>query len=60
LLLKLFPTHYPALSPTDLLTYIFKLKVDSSPSTYSPVNLRCATLIPTHLAALPPTYLPTL
>jgi hypothetical protein len=44
------------LSPTNLLTYIFKLKVDSSP----PINLKCPTLIPTHLPALPLTYLPTL
>jgi hypothetical protein len=55
-------TYYPPPppSPTDLLTYIFKVKVDSCPSTYSPINLKCATLIPTHL----PTphlffYLPT-
>jgi hypothetical protein len=54
------PTYYPALSPTDLFTYIFKLKVDSSPSTYSPINLKCATLIATHLPTLPPSYLPTL
>jgi hypothetical protein len=47
-LLKLFrPTHL--LPPTDLLTYIFKIKVDSSSSTYSPINLKCATFIPTHL-----------
>jgi hypothetical protein len=26
------------LSRTNLFTYIFKLKVDSSPSTYSPIN----------------------
>jgi hypothetical protein len=32
------PTYYPPLSPSNLLTYIFKLKVDSSPSTYSPIN----------------------
>jgi hypothetical protein len=57
-----FPTHLlPPTVPTDLLTYIFKLKVDSSPHTYSPLNLKCATFIPTHL----PTphlfiYLPTL
>jgi hypothetical protein len=25
------PTHYPPLSPSNLLAYIFKLKVDSSP-----------------------------
>ncbi len=31
------PTYYPPLSATNLLTYIFKLKVDSSPSTYSPI-----------------------
>jgi len=61
-LLKLFPpTYYPPLSPTNLFAYIFKLKVDSSPSTYSPINLKCVTLISTHL----PTphlfiYLPTL
>jgi hypothetical protein len=30
--LKLF--YYLPLSPSDLLAYIFKLKVDSSPSTY--------------------------
>jgi hypothetical protein len=52
------PTYYTPLSPTDLLTYIFRLKVGSSPSTYSPMNLKCATLIPTHLLALPLTYLP--
>jgi hypothetical protein len=50
LLLKLFsPTYYPQLSPIDLLTYIFKLKEDSSPSTYSPINFKCVTFIPTHL-----------
>jgi hypothetical protein len=53
-------TYYPTFSPTNLLTYIFKLKIDSSPSTYSPINLKCATLIPTHLHALPLFYLPTL
>jgi hypothetical protein len=64
LLLKLFPPTYPLpcppLSHTDLLTYIFKLEVDSSSSTYSPINLKCATLIPTHLPTLTPTYLPKL
>ncbi len=40
---------FPTLPPTNLLTYIFKLTVDSSPSTYSSINLKCATLIPTHL-----------
>jgi hypothetical protein len=40
-------------------TSIFELKVVSSPSTYPPINLKCVTLIPTHLPALPPTYLPT-
>ncbi len=70
LLLKFFPpTYYPPLSPTNLLTYLFKFKIDSSPSTYSPINLKCATLIPTHLPtphlfiyllALPLSYLPTL
>jgi hypothetical protein len=46
-----FPTYPPTtpIVPTDLLTYIFKLKVDSSPSTYSPINLQCASLIPAHL-----------
>jgi hypothetical protein len=43
--------------------------IDPSTSTYSPINLKCATLIPTHLPtpilsiylpALPPSYLPTL
>jgi hypothetical protein len=67
LLLKLFssthllPPPPPPLSATNLLTYIFELKVDSSPSTYSPINLKCATLIPTHLRT--PhlfVYLPTL
>jgi hypothetical protein len=60
-LLKLFPsTHLlPPLSPTDLLTYISKLKVHSSPSTYSPINLKCATLILTHLPTPPSIYLPT-
>jgi hypothetical protein len=53
LLLKLFP-------PTHLLTCIFKLKVDSSPSTYSPINEKCPTFIPTYLATLPPSYLPRL
>jgi hypothetical protein len=56
--LETFPTHYRPLSPTDLLTYIFELKVVSSPSIYPPINLKCVTLIPTHLPALPPTYLP--
>ncbi len=32
------PTYYSPLSRTNLFTYIFKLKVDSSPSTYSPIN----------------------
>ncbi len=67
------PTYYPPpprpLSPSDLLAYIFKLKVDSSPSTSSPINFKCATLISTqlptphlfiYLPALPPSYLPTL
>ncbi len=31
------PTYYPSLPPINLFTYIFKLKVDSSPSTYSPI-----------------------
>jgi len=48
-------THYPPLSLTDLLTYIFDLKVDSSPFTYSPINLKCATLILTYMAT--PTYM---
>jgi hypothetical protein len=56
--LKLFPpTHLQPAS--DLLTYIFELKVDSSPSTYSPINLKCDTLIyhgPTYQT--PPTWLP--
>jgi hypothetical protein len=41
------------------LTYspIFKLKVDSSASTYSPINLKCVTFIPTHLSPYHrPTY----
>jgi hypothetical protein len=60
LLLKLLPpTYYPPLSLTYLLTYIFNLKIDSSPSTYSPINLKCATLIPIHLPTLPSSYLPT-
>jgi len=29
------PTYFPPLCPSNLLAYIFKLKVDSSPSTYS-------------------------
>jgi hypothetical protein len=34
-----FPTYLPPpLSPTDLVTYIFKLKVNSSPFTHSPIN----------------------
>ncbi len=57
-LLKLFPpTYYPPLSPTDLLTYIYKLKVDSYPFTFSPIYLKCATIIPTHLPT--PIFLPT-
>ncbi len=52
-----FPTHYPPLSPIDLLTYIFKLKIDSSPSTYSPINLNCATSYPP--TTRPTTNLPT-
>jgi hypothetical protein len=57
-----FPTTYllPPLSPIDLLTYIFKLKVDSFPFTYSPINSKFVTLMPTHLPALPLTYLTTL
>ncbi len=51
-----FPTHLLFL--TDLLTYIFRLKVYSSPSTYSPINLKCATLIPTHQPT-PSIFLPT-
>ncbi len=40
LLLKLFPpTYYPQQSPNDLPSYIFKLKLEYSPSTYSPINL---------------------
>jgi hypothetical protein len=53
------PTYYPPLSPFDLFTYIFKLKVNSSPSTYSPINLKCVTLISTHLPTPPSMYLPT-
>jgi hypothetical protein len=65
LLLKLFPpTSYPQLSLTHLLTYKFKLKVDSShlpthlyisnvllssPPTYSPL---------TYLSTCPSTFLP--
>jgi hypothetical protein len=60
---KTFFAHPPSTPPTplfDLLVYIFKLKVDSSPSTYSPIHLKCVILISTHL---PPTntlskYLP--
>ncbi len=51
-----FPTHPPTAPP---LTYspIFKLKVDSSASTYSPINLKCVTFIPTHLSPYHrPTY----
>jgi hypothetical protein len=49
-LLKLFPpTYYPQVSPIDLLTYIFKLNEDSSPSTYSLINFKCVIFIPTHL-----------
>ncbi len=34
-------SQYPPPPPQcPLLTYIFKLKVDSSPSTYSPINLK--------------------
>ncbi len=58
-LLKFFsPTDL--LPPTDLLTYIFKLKGGSSPSTYSSINLKCVILISTHLRAPPPSYPPTL
>jgi len=66
--LYFLPTPFP-LSPFNLLTYIFKLKVNSSPFTYSPINLKCVTFISTHLPtphlfiylhALPPSYLPTL
>jgi hypothetical protein len=58
------PTYYPTpLSPSNLLAYVFKLKLDSSPSTYSPINLKCVTLISTHLCTPPPPpqsiYLPT-
>ncbi len=53
------PTYYPPLSPTDLFTYIFKLKVDSSPSTSSPINLKCVTFNPTQLPTHPTTNLPT-
>jgi hypothetical protein len=64
--LNLFPpTHPPTtppLSPTvphrPTHLYIWNSKVNFSPSTYSPINLKCATLIPIHLPALPPTYLP--
>ncbi len=63
------PTYYPPLFPTNLFTYIFKLKIDSSPSSYSTYKFKCVILILTHmfiphlfiyLLALPPSYLPTL
>jgi len=54
------PTHLyiwinSKLFPIYLLTYIFELIVNSSPSTYSPINLKCVTLIPTYMAT--PTYM---
>jgi hypothetical protein len=56
------PTYCPPLSPSDLLTYIFKLKVNSFPSTFSLVNLKCAIFISTHtpiyLSTYPSIYLP--
>jgi hypothetical protein len=53
------PTYYSPLSPFNLLIYIFKFKVDSSPFTYSPLNLKCATFISTHLSTPPSIYLST-
>jgi hypothetical protein len=50
-LLKLFP-------PTHLPTYTFKLKVDSSPSTYSLINLNVLLSSPPTYP-LPSVYLPT-
>ncbi len=54
-------SHLPIpLTLTYLLTYTFKFKIDSLPPTYSPVYLKCDTLIPTYLPAPPqPIYLPT-
>jgi hypothetical protein len=61
-LLKLFPPT-PLLTPTVPIwptrLYIFKLKVVSSPSTYSPINLKCATFISTYLPSPPSIYLLT-
>jgi len=57
-----FPTHppiAPTTIPSDLFTYIFKLKVDSSPFTYSPINFKCFTFISTHLPNPLSIYLPT-
>jgi hypothetical protein len=60
LLLKLpQPLTYYALSRFNLLAYIFKLKLNSSPSTYSPINLKCAALISTCTPTPPSIYLPT-
>jgi hypothetical protein len=58
--LKTFPSttysHQPIpLAPTNLFTYTFKLKIDSLPLTYSPIYLKCDTIIPTYLVA--PTYM---
>jgi hypothetical protein len=66
-LLKLFsptPPPTPPLSPFDLFTYILKLKVKSSPFTYSLINLKCDILIFTLHPPTPPPppssiYLPT-
>ncbi len=49
------PPLPPPPSPTDLLTYMFKQKVNSSQSTYSPINKKCVTLSPTYMTT--PTYL---
>ncbi len=59
------PRYYLPLSPSNLIANIFKLKVDSYPSTCSPINLKCVIFISTHLPTYPPptpiylsTYLP--
>jgi hypothetical protein len=54
--------HLPIpLAPTYLLIYTFKFKIDSLPPTYSPIYLKCDTLIPTYLPLTHLfTYLPAL
>jgi hypothetical protein len=54
------PTRFPFLFACETFPSHPPTTPHCTPLTYSPITLKCATLLPTHLPALPPTYLPTL